>query len=490
MYISIIISTIIMAILVGLLALLHALGTAFPSAGHAIAIIQMILLISILILVHEAGHFFMAEVFKIKVTKFGFGLPIGPTLWSKKFKDVEILVHAFLFGGYVEFPDDDKDLNLPPDSPERFMNKPAYQRLFVVSAGVVANMIWALIFVVLTATMWGQMPSGKYEVYVKEITAPKSASVWHSGLKKGDRIVEVNGSTVYLPNTTNIYSELSKKNDGKVYTEFVERKYDELKALNRIFTRDEPIPKDVIIKLPPLEHEAALHLDKDVVRGFSKFEDDRVELNDVQKLIRDSIEGKSIAVSDGSYTLNDVAYAISDNSSPLNIVVERNGKRVSLKPIYPDEKGLIGINKSIKEITIETKNVFSILKTSLKYVYDKTKLILYSLFLIFTGKIALSDMHGIIAVTKVGGDIIHASGFFSGLLLTAIISINLAIMNFLPLPALDGGHVLFLIIEKIRGKKMDEETMNKIATVFFSALILLMILVSYNDIYALITKKL
>ena len=490
MYISIIISTVIMAILVGLLAILHALAGAFPSAGHAIAIIQMILLISILILVHEAGHFFMAEVFKIKVTKFGFGLPVGPTLWKKKFKDVEILVHAFLFGGYVEFPDDDKDLNLPPDSPERFMNKPAYQRFFVVSAGVAANMVWAFIFVMLTAAMWGQMPAGKYEVYVKEITAPKSASVWQSGMQVGDKIVEVNGSTVYLPNTTNVYSELSKKNDGKVNPEFVERKYEELKSLNRIFEREEPIPQDVIIKLPPLEHEEAFHLDKDVIRGFSKFEDNRVEINDTQKAIRDKIDGKAIAVSDGTYTLNDVAYAISDNSAPLNIVVERNGERINLDPIYPDSKGLIGINKDIKEVTIQTKTIWSIIKTSAVYVWDKTKLILYSLFLIFTGKIAFSDMHGIIAVTKVGGDIIHTSGFFSGLLLTAIISINLAIMNFLPIPALDGGHVMALIIEKIRGKKIDEETMNKIATVFFVALIILMILVSYNDIYALITKKL
>lgn len=490
MYISIVISTIIMIILVGLLVLLHALSAAFPAAGQVIATIQMILLISILILVHEAGHFFMAEVFKIRVTKFGFGLPIGPTLWSKKFGDIEILIHAFLFGGYVEFPDDDKDLNLPADSPERFMNRPAYQRFCVLSAGVFANVVWAFIFVMLTAAIWGQIPAGKYDVYVKEITAPKTESIWHSGMEVGDKIVEINGSKVYLPNTTNVFSELSKSYDGKVDSKFVEENYKKLKSLNLIFTREEIIPKDVIVKLPPLEHEKAIKLDKDVIRGFVKYKDERVILNDTQKKLRDNFKGKSIVVSDGSYTLNDIAYAISDNSAPLNIVVSRNGKRIKLKPIYPNEKGYIGINKDIREVTIQTKNPIAIVTASTKYLWKQTELLFYGLYQIFTGKIPLSELHGIIAITKVGGDVIHSSGIFSGLLLTAIISMDLAIMNFLPLPALDGGHVMFLILEKIRGRKVDEETMNKIATVFFMALIVLMIVVSFNDVYALITKKL
>ena len=101
------------------------------------SIIIMILLLSLLILVHETGHFFAARAFGIRVEKFGFGLPIGPTLFKTKCGDVEILVHAFLLGGYVSFPDDEKDCELAEDSPERFINKPAWQRAIVVSAGVV-----------------------------------------------------------------------------------------------------------------------------------------------------------------------------------------------------------------------------------------------------------------------------------------------------------------------------------------------------------------
>ena len=106
----------------------------------------------------------------------------------------------------------------------------------------------------------------------------------------------------------------------------------------------------------------------------------------------------------------------------------------------------------------------------------------YGLGQIFTGKVPLKDLHGIVAITKIGGDIIQNSGIYYGLLLTAIISMDLAIVNFLPIPALDGGHVLFLIIEKIRGKRLKDETVEKIGTFFFSLLIVLMVVIIFNDI--------
>ena len=86
------------------------------------SILIMILLLSLLILVHEFGHFIAARAFGIKVEKFGFGLPVGPTLFKTKCGETEILVHAFLLGGYVSFPDDEKDSDIPADSPERFIN--------------------------------------------------------------------------------------------------------------------------------------------------------------------------------------------------------------------------------------------------------------------------------------------------------------------------------------------------------------------------------
>src|SRR5574344_1634418 len=98
------------------------------------------------------------------------------------------------------------------------------------------------------------------------------------------------------------------------------------------------------------------------------------------------------------------------------------------------------------------------------------------------------NLHGVVLVTKLGGDIISNQGLFYGLLLTAVISLNLVIFNLLPIPALDGGQIMFLVIEKLRGKPVKEETIEKISTVFFLLLIGLMILVTFNDIWYLAGK--
>ncbi len=454
------------------------------------SIIIMILLLSVLILVHEAGHFLAAKMFKMKVARFGFGLPIGPTLWEKQVGDVKVLVHAFLLGGYVAFPDDDKELNLPADSPDRFMNRPVYQRLVVVSAGVFANVVCAFVLVFLTAALWGHMPSGKYDIYVKDIVAAKEASIWQSGLEKGDKILKINGINVTTTAAPVLIAQLSKENDGKVNKTLVEKNFQKLHSLNQTFTQDEIIPKDVLIKLPSKEYESAITLSDNVLKGLEKYNDPEVKLSEKQIKLRDKLDTKNYLISDGEITLNDIAYAISDNVHPINMEVLRNGKTLELKPIYPNKDGVMGIQMEVREIVIPTKGPKAIVKTSVNYLWEQTSMLLYGLYQIFTGKIPLKDLHGVVAITKVGGDIIEQNGFFSGLLLTAIISLDLAIVNFLPIPALDGGHVLFLLIEKLRGKPLDEETIDKIGTAGFMLLIALMVLVVFNDIYALLTQKL
>ena len=442
----------------------------------------MILLLSVLILVHEAGHFLAAKMFKMKVARFGFGLPIGPTLWEKQIGDVKVLVHAFLLGGYVAFPDDDKELNLPADSPDRFMNRPIYQRFVVVSAGVFANVVCAFVLVFLTAALWGQMPSGKYDIYVKDIVAAKEASIWQSGLEKGDKILKINGINATTTAAPIIIAQLSKENDGKVNQDFANKNLEKLKKLNQTFTQDEIIPKDMLIKLPAKEYESAITINENVLKGLEKYNDTEVKLSDKQLKLRDSIGNKNYIISDGETTLKDVSFAISDNVHPINMEVLRNGETISLNPIYPSKEGLMGIQMEVKEIVIPTKGPKAIIKTSINYLWEQTSMLLYGLYQIFTGKIPLKDLHGIVAITKVGGDIIEHNGFFSGLLLTAIISLDLAIVNFLPIPALDGGHVLFLLYEIIARRKPSDKFMEYAQMVGMFLLFALLIWANFNDI--------
>ena len=452
------------------------------------SIIIMILLLSLLILVHEAGHFLAARAFGIRVDKFGFGLPIGPTLYKTKIGDVEVLVHAFLLGGYVSFPDDEKDCDLPKDSPERFINKPIWQRAIVVSAGVIANVLCAIALVMVVAIVSGKLPSGNYEIFAGGISAPKDASIWKSGLKEGDRILSVNNCEI-----NNLYSFVtivknSAKNNGIIKEQTVESNFAKLKELNPGLEKDEIIPSGIAIRLPQDVEKDIVTMDKYAAKGAKYFKNEGIQVDDRIKSLEKEIENKQVYTSAGKYSMYDVAKALSNGDHPINLVVERDGKTIELKPIYPDEKGLIGIGLSAKQTMIETKTIPSITIESCKYLWDNTYLMMYSLGQLFTGNIPLKDMHGIVAITKIGGDMIEKSGKSSGILLAALISMNLAILNILPIPALDGGHLMFLFIEKIIGKPLDEKVIEVISNVFFSLLIVLMIFVVFNDITLLIRK--
>lgn len=448
--------------------------------------IIMILLISILILVHEAGHFFSARLFKIKVDKFGIGLPIGPTLWEKKVGDIKLVIHAFLFGGYVSFPDDDKESDIPADSKDRLMNRPAWQRAVVFSAGVLANVICAFVLVFLTACLWHNMPSGKFDTYVTKLTAPKEASVWQSGMQAGDKIIEINGSSADTKYALNLYAMYSASFDGKTDKDLVEKNYTNLKKINQAFPREEIIEKGLLVKLPQSIQEEKVILNKNILNAVELYKNDEVNLSDTQIKLRDEIKNKKFLEADGTYSLNDLAYAMSDNQKPIDIKVLRNDKVVTLNTLYSDKDGLIGIEIDRKEKLIPVTGIKSAFKTSWDYLYNETKSMLIVLKQLFTGKIPLKNMHGVVLITKVGGDIISNDGIFYGILLTAVISMNLAILNILPIPALDGGHLLFLLIEKITGRPVNEQVAEKIMTVFFALLIALLVFVLFNDIYVLV----
>lgn len=453
------------------------------------SIIIMILLLSFLVLVHEAGHFFAARALGIKVSKFGFGLPIGPTLWSKKVGDIDVVVHAFLLGGYVSFPDDEKDSKDPIPEEDRFMNKPVWKRMIVISAGVLANIITAFVFVLITAFAWGKLPSGQYEVYINQIAADKDAAVWTSGLEKGDRVLKINGSEINSAYALTLYSKTCKSYDGKVDEDFVNENLEKLITLNSKLTENDVIPENVVVALPEKATEAAITIEDDVLKGYTLYRDEQVSLNDSQIKLRDSIKDKNTYVSDGTFTLKDLAYAISDGQRPINMTVLRDGKEIELKPMFSNEKGMIGVMIEAREVLRPTKSIPSAIKGTFSYLWEQTYMLVYGLWQLFTGKIPVKDLHGIVVITKIGGDVIQNSGFFSGLLLTAMISLDLALVNFLPIPALDGGHFMFLVIEKLRGKPLDEETINKISSAFFLLLILFMVFIVFNDIYALIKHK-
>lgn len=455
-------------------------------------IIIMLILISLLVLVHELGHYLAARAFGIQVSHFGIGLPIGPVLYETKCGDTKITIHAFLLGGYVSFPDDDEDnediKDLPLDSPKRFKNKKPWQKAVVVSAGVFANVVFAMFLVMFCAAYYHKLPSSKYDVYVSDFSPEIKSNVMQSGIEKGDKIVSVNGSTI-----TNSYQfiflvQKSKYFDGLVSKETVETKLKELKKLNP--NVGENIKAGEEIKLPKMTVEKQLNVSDNVLLGIEKYKTNELELSKEQKQLAHLLENKNEFVADKNYSLNDIAYALSDSYKPLSITVLRDNKELTFNDIKTSKDGLLGVKLQVDEIFVPVKTPLDVITHSWDYLVVNTKLMLLGLWQLVSGKIPLSDMHGIVAITKVGGDIIENSGMLKGLLLSAIISIDLAIINLLPIPALDGGHLMFLALEKIVGRELDEKIVEGISRVFFMLLILLMIYVVFNDIFALVTKQL
>ena len=451
--------------------------------------IIMILLISLLVIVHELGHFLAAKMFGVGVSKFGFGLPFGPTLFKTKMGETEIFVHAFLLGGYVSFIDDEEGVDIPEDSPKKYKNKPVWQRATIVSAGVFSNVICAIVLVMLAAAIWGKLPAGEHNIYVKRIFAEKGAPVYDIGLKEGDLIKSINGSAMIYPTFVNKYAQASKKFNDYVSPERIKEKTAELIKLNPELSGSDMVKKGTALKLPEFTLEEPVKLTDNYLRGIEKPDTSSVKLSAAQQKLRDELYGKSAVTTDRDLLVEDVAMAVSDTQSPLFITVVRNEKEIELKPLLVDESGIIGIEQAIEEILTPTKNLKDIAVKSLVYIYDSTMLILIGLAKLFTGHIPLRDLHGIIVITKIGSDIIQYAGLFKGILLTAIISMNLAIINLLPIPALDGGHLLFLAIEKIKGRAVDEKILEKINSISFLILISLLFLILFNDIFALMSGK-
>ena len=453
------------------------------------AIIKMILLIGLLIFVHELGHFLVARMFKMKVEKFCFGLPFGPILFEKKIGDVTYGIHwLFFLGGYVSFPDDNKDNGLSSDSSELFKNKPIYQRACVLAAGVTANLITAYILVIFCCLHWGELPSGQYDIFVNNFVESTPKTTLNSGLKPGDKIYSINGKKVEYYNELELVTAKSKKFDGIITPKRYEKVLSEFLKQNPKLNENDILKQGQVVSIPEITPEDKVILTNADIFGL-KNKNININLSDVQKSIRDDAYDKKTYELKQEIPIKDFAAAIADTYSPIDIVAERNGELAEIKTLTSGIDGKIGVMPRIQEREVKINSFAQALKTSNDYMWRNTKLMFWSLKLLITGQVPMDKMTSIVAVTKIGSDIIEKSGMLKGLLLTAIISLNLAILNIMPIPVLDGGHLLFLTIEKIKGSPVDEKIIERISNIFFYLLIALMLFFIGNDICSIWIKK-
>lgn len=456
------------------------------------SILIMILLISVLIIIHELGHFLAAKSIGINPERFGIGLPLGPTLFEKKFGDTTFCVHAFLLGGYVSFYEDNPDNNIPKDDPNRLDNKSLWQRAWVVSAGVLSNAVFALILVIFVAFASGGLPAGKYNISVESLYTASSVAAKQAGVLPGDRIIKIETIEISNPEVFMSILQENKEANSMVRKRAIAKNLLELQKKNPKIAKlkqESIIPKGQKVLLPLQIEEPVSTAQTLAKMNKGKFNPRIYYLSKKERDLRDDVYNKNTYISDGKTSVVELARAISDYKQPVSIVVLRNGKEVTLDKIAPNRMGVIGIKLYIEEVAEPTTSIKGGLVNSWNYLASNTIMMIKGLQSIFVGKVPIGELHGIIAIAKVGGDIIQYQGLWKGVLLTAIISMNLAIINFLPIPALDGGYIFFLLIEAITGKKVDQDAQEKIMKYGFLFLIVLMFFVIFNDIFALVTNK-
>ena len=326
------------------------------------SVIQALSVLATIIFVHESGHFLAARTQGIHVNKFAVGF--GPNVLSYQGEEVEYSLKAIPLGGFVAFPDDDVDCPYPPDDPDLLRNRPVKDRAIVVSAGIVANCVFAFAILLAQVNTIG-LTYAKYApgVIVKGFVSPSAAE--SSGFKRGDIILRIDGEDL---------------------------------------------------------------------------EADAKTVNQVVNKIKASANKK------------------------LDVVVSRKGEMVKLN-LIPDEtpktlEGRVGTRLEANSVLYKkmAKGPVDSIKLASKEFGRLFTLVGKSLTGLVTNFSQSKDqVSGPLAIVAVGAEVVRKdiSGLFQ---FGAVININLAIVNLLPLPALDGGFLLLLIIEAIRGKKMQKET--------------------------------
>ncbi|HIK55887.1 MAG TPA: RIP metalloprotease RseP [Synechococcales cyanobacterium M55_K2018_004] len=323
------------------------------------SVLAAIAVLAVLIVVHEMGHFLAARLQGIHVNRFSIGF--GPVLWKYQGPETEYALRAFPLGGFVGFPDDDPDSPIPPEDPDLLRNRPVLDRAIVISAGVIANLLFAYLVFVAQFSVVG-VPNGfnvQPGVLIPQVMSADSPA-GQAGIKEGDVILAVDGESL---------------GEG----EAAEKKL--MAAI--VASPNQP-------------------LDLQVQRG------------------------------DRQLILTVTPKPDNQGVARIGVVLNPNGTVEFRRPTGVGEI-LILSAKEFQSMFTRTVEGFVSLVTNFSSV---------------AGQVA-----GPVKIVEQGASLASTDAF-NLFPFTAIISINLAIINILPLPALDGGQLAFLLVEAVRGKPL------------------------------------
>ena len=438
---------------------------------------QFLLSLSLLIILHELGHFIPAKLFKTRVEKFYLFFDVKYSLLKKKIGETEYGIGWLPLGGYVKISGmidesmDKEQMALPPQ-PWEFRSKPAWQRLIIMLGGVTVNFILAFIIYIGMAFAYGDTYVANADL--KDGVLVESPVMLKAGFKTGDKFLAVDGQKIEnFDNDITMKIIMAKEvlieRNGqqqtiKMPTDFV----DQLSKLKKAPLIDMRIPFAVASVTEGSENTALKPKDL-----FVSINGQDARYYDQVKTILESNKGKTLS----AVVLRDL------KQTPVTVKVSSLGKL---------GVGVGGLDiKSLEKLgyyKISTKSYSFLESIPVGLTKGKDQLVGYGkqLKMIFNPETkAYKQVGGFAAIFNIFPSTWSWETFWS---ITALLSIMLGVMNLLPIPALDGGHVMFLLYEIISGKKPSDKFLENAQIVGFVLLIALLLFANGNDIYKAIVK--
>lgn len=446
-------------------------------------IILAILVLSIIIIVHEFGHFILAKANGVMVLEFCIGF--GPKLISFKKGETVYSIKLLPFGGACmmlgedmadekmagQIVEESQDASMSEaesgvkeqyDMTRSFAAKSVWARMSILAAGPIFNFILAFILAVVIIGYIGYDPC---KVSAVDDNSPAS----EAGLKSDDIITKINGKSISFSKDLTLITfmhpdrqlNITYRRDGSEYTTSVTPEYKKDISYKTGIT----ISADCTIN--------AVEDNSPAAQGGMKAKDKILAIDGIKQDNTDMLV-KTIADCEGR---------------TLSVTVERNGEEVTLNvtPVIRETEsyytGLYSYGERVKV------NAISTIGYSFKEVGYWIRYVFGSLGMMFSGRVSLDDVSGPVGVVNIIGEVVEESRsdgllyvFLNLFNMTVMISANLGVMNLLPLPALDGGRLLFIFIELLRGKPISREKEGMVHFVGIVLLMILMVIVMFNDI--------
>ncbi|MEX9215627.1 sigma E protease regulator RseP [Providencia rettgeri] len=445
--------------------------------GFIWSLAAFIIAIGVLITVHEFGHYWVARRCGVYVERFSIGF--GKTLWRKVDKHgTEFVLAIIPLGGYVKMLDERVGEVVPERRHQAFNNKTVGQRAAIISAGPIANFLLAIV-VYWVVFMIG-VPSVK--PVIEDVKPGSIAAIANfepkMELKSIDGIETPDWNSVRL-------ALVGKIGDHELTAQVLPSGYNEpmTKTVDLTTWQFDPEKQDPILSLGIMPVSAKI--DPVIQKVTEGLAGERAGLQKGDRIV--SVNGEVLGL------WNPVTRIIRNNPGvPLKLEVQRSQQLVSLT-LTPDSQdgqrgekiGFAGVELSVLPLADEYKMVqqygpFSAFYQASDKTWQLMKLTVNMMGKLVVGDVKLNNLSGPISIAK-GAGVSAESGLVYYLMFIALISVNLGIINLFPLPVLDGGHLLFLLIEKIKGSPVSERVQDFSFRIGAMALILLMGLALFND---------